>query len=466
MNSNLALKWLVVCAAGILPLAGSASAQTSGIFKVSNAIEGTAPGVSVARCGGSIVAGFGDAEPHNNNSAAGYAVSKNASLFTDPGVLPVPPQGANSVSSSTLGPIGPYAYVGRGNPVVACSNPFHSYYASVYTNFNDCPLLPCTAISVSPSIDGGQTWGFPVVASMQSGDIYQFAAPTTAVDPTNPLRIYVAYINNNFVNPFDFSDCPSINGIAILEFTSSSDGGKTWSPRTQLDHSCVQGFTTTPPSGTLMTPNVVVSSGGNVYLTYELAGANVNGQQTPNEIRFMRSLDNGKTFSAPSIVSTMATNDANPQLAVDRSKLRSRGEIYLTWSGARSAVSTDVLVADSVNNGVSFSFPRPISPAPLVGPGHFQTNPVIALDFDGQVGVCFYNTPTNAPTSSSVYSYNCATSFNRAASWTTRLVKSAVPVGYDALTTDFLLHNDGFLTTFEVQVNGTRSVVGQEFETN
>jgi hypothetical protein len=463
MSSKLALKCVLVCGFGFLLLVSNASAQTSGIFKVSNAIEGTAPGVSVARCGPSVVAGFGDAEPNNTNSVAGYAISKNASLFTDLGVLPVPPQNPNATSSSTLGPTG--GFVGTGNPVAACSNPFHSYYASVYTDYNDCPILPCTAISVSASSNGGQTWGLPVVASMQSGDIYQYGSPTMAVDPTNSLRLYVAYINNNFVNPFDFP-CPSNNGVTILEFTSSSDGGKTWSQRTQLDYSCVQGFTTTPPSGTLITPNVAVSPGGQVYLTYELQGTNINGQQMPNEIRFMRSLDNGKTFSAPSIVSTTATNNANPQLAVDRSKLGSRGEIYLTWSGARTAVSTDVLVADSVNNGASFSFPRPISPAPLSGHGHFQTSPVSAVDYDGQVATCYYETPGNSPTSSSVYSFNCATSFNHSASWTTRVVKSAVPVGYDAITSDFLLHNDGFITTFEVQVNGTRSVVGQKFETN
>jgi hypothetical protein len=165
-------------------------------------------------------------------------------------------------------------------------------------------------------------------------------------------------------------------------------------------------------------------------------------------------------------ISNTATNNALPEIAVDRSASSNRGEIYVTWSGARSSVSTDVLTSDSVNQGVSFSFPRPVSPAPLSGSGHFQTNPVIAVDFDGDVAACYYQTPGNAPTSSSVYSYNCATSLNHSASWTPRLVKSGVPVGYGAVTSDFLLHNDGFITTFEQQVNGTRNVLGQKFETN
>jgi hypothetical protein len=91
---------------------------------------------------------------------------------------------------------------------------------------------------------------------------------------------------------------------------------------------------------------------------------------------------------------------------------------------------------------------------------------VAAVDNDGQLAICFYSTGTNTPTSSSTYSYNCGTSFNHGVSFEwLRLAKSA-PVGFDAVTSDFLLHNDGFLTTFEVQTNGTRSVVGQKFETN
>jgi hypothetical protein len=88
------------------------------------------------------------------------------------------------------------------------------------------------------------------------------------------------------------------------------------------------------------------------------------------------------------------------------------------------------------------------------------------VDNDGQVVDCFYTTPTNSPTSSSVYSYNCATSFNHAASWATQRLASSAPVGLDAVTSDFLLRNDGFFTAFELTSAGQRHVVGEKSDLN
>ena len=86
---------------------------------------------------------------------------------------------------------------------------------------------------------------------------------------------------------------------------------------------------------------------------------------------------------------------------------------------------------------------------------------MIAVDNDGQVQTCFYETPTNQPTTSSVYSYNCATSGNHAKTWKLRQIVGSALAGYDAVTADFLLQNDGFFTPFEEDVNGTRSVFGE-----
>src|SRR4029077_5675689 len=106
--------------------------------------------------------------------------------------------------------------------------------------------------------------------------------------------------------------------------------------------------------------------------------------------------------------------------------------------------------------------PRPISAAPAAGVGRFQTNPVLAVDNDGQVGDCYYSTPTNPPSSSSLYSYKCAESFNRAASWAVQGLTISAPVGYDAVSSDFLLHNDGFFTALEMPPSGQRHVVGEK----
>jgi hypothetical protein len=271
----------------------------------------------------------------------------------------------------------------------------------------------------------------------------------------------VAYLDENGP-PLDFSfpDCQN-DFITELRLARSSDGGKTWTVSV-VDHSC--GFSPNAESnGDLAAPKVVVSPGGKVYVTYEFRPFQTAGAPPiPNEIRFTRSLDQGVTFSARMIVSKDAINNALPQIAVDRTGLRSRGEIYLSWSGAPTGTYTDVLVSDSLNFGASFSFPRPISPAPAAGVGRFQTNPVLSVDKDGQVADCFYDTPTNSPTSSSVYSYNCAASFNNTASWQAQRIASSAPAGFDAVTSDFLLGSDGFFTAFEFQTSTQKWVVGRK----
>jgi hypothetical protein len=463
MSAKVAIRCAVLFAAGALLFAGNASAQFTTQVKVSNVIEGTGnpAGVSAARCGTNIVVGFGDREP-GSSSSAGFAVSKNGgSSFLDLGGLPSP---------SIFG--------GGDSPVIGCANASTFYYATdgfVQTDSGACAVA-CSEIVVSSSTTGGSSWAPGVVASAGTNDIYGFQSPSLGVDPTNPKHLVVAYINNNFAQPNDYPGCSEGNAY-IVEVVMSTDGGKTWngrpnpaqtgSPSMQLDHTC-DGFGSQDlrHTGTLVSPTVVISPGGKVYVAWEFVALAINGASATNEIRFSRSLDGGKTYSAPITISKDAINSALPELAVDRTGLRSRGTIYLTWSGTPTRTYTDVLVSDSVNFGASFSFPRPISPAPAAGTGRFQTNPVIAVDNDGFVADCFYQTPHNTPTSSSVYSYTCAGSFNRGASWQQQSIAASVPPGFDAVTADFLLRTDGFFSAYEISSGGKRSVVGRTGDAN
>jgi hypothetical protein len=462
-------KWVVVCAGFVLLLAANSGAQTSSIFKVSD-IEGGAgvPGMSMARCGPGIVVGFADGPVGAGGGAPdrpGVAISKNASAFVDAGTLADP----------TLG------FGGGDSPVIACSSPSNFYYATVgFTgdpSVPQCAEIDCTTISVSNSTNTGATWGPTVIASHASFDIWQLQSPSLAIDPGNPKKLYIAYITHNFAGPNDFPGCGSGDEY-ILEIIASTDGGKTWngraggglgngSPGQQPDVTCNGPGFDLRHTGELVSPAVVVSPGGQVDVVYEFVGT-TGGTFTapPDEIRFTRSVDGGNTFSTPVMISNVAIDNALPEIAVDRTASGNRGEIYVTWSGKPTGAYTDVLVSESLDAGLAFSFPRSVSAAPGTGFGRFETNPVVAVDNDGQVAVCFYSTGSNTPTSSSIYSYNCGTSFNHATTWLYQRVERSAPVGYNALTSDFLLHNDGFLTTFEVQTNGTRTVLGQKFETN
>ena len=448
---------IAVSVAETLLFPGNASAQFGPQVKVSNAIEsGVASGVSAARCGSNIVVGFGDSEATNPHSFDGFAFSKNGGAsFTDGGTLPTPPV------DPTEGPaiLGPGGFTGPGNPSLACANSNLFYYASVYT-----PTIPgcgldtpgCTGISVSISTNGGMSWGLPVIASVQGEDEFRFQSPSMAVDPTNPSHLYVTYIDIDITHNF-FPDC-DMDSYAT-DIVQSLDGGKTWVGPFPVDHACDRFGSNPALTGTLATPNIIVSPEGNVYLTNEFLGQMGN----PNEIHFLRSTDHGKTFSAAMIVSKDAINNALPQLAVDRTTSSFRGTIYLTWSGKPRGSITEVLMSDSLNHGASFSFPRSVRSTSQ----GTQVNPVVSVDNDGQVADCYYVASTDTPTSTTNYFYNCLTSFNHAATWAgyQKLVPIA-PTGFDALTSDFLLHNDGFFTAFEVTSSGQRSVVGEKSDLN
>ena len=460
MNIKLAVASAVVFAAGTLLLAGNASAQWGSAVQVSGAVEPSFNGqylgsVSTARCGNNVLVGFGDSESGNNHSFAGYAVSSDGGgTFADKGVLPADLTDNFGFGAQTL----------RSGPV-ACANSSTFYYAVALTEGNVPQLCPaegtCSSVSVSISNNGGQDWGLPVVVARRNIDNHQLLSPSIAVNPATPKRMFVAYLDQNgspVDSDFVFPDCGG-NTITEVKIAGSADGGKTWTMPVTVDYACEISSNPERQGVGFGPPNVLVSPGGKVYLTYEFQAYT----GSPSEIRFTRSLDQAATFTTPIVVSNDAVFNAFPQLAVDRTSTSYRGAIYLTWSGMPRGTSTEVLMSDSLNQGVSFSFPRSVR-ATSQGT---QINPVVAVDNDGQVANCYYVTATNTPTSSSNYFYNCLTSFNHAATWAgyQKLAPSAPP-GFDALTSDFLLRNDGFFTAFEVTSGGQRHVVGEKSDSD
>ena len=467
MNVQLVVKCALVCAVEILLLVGSASAQTTSIVKVSDAIEGNfnSGAVTAARCGRNIVVGFGDTEPSLPNSGAGYAVSvDNGISFKDLGTLPV----STANVGGGVGEFGPDQLWGTFQ--IACANSSQFYAAAVYTDNENgvpgggCAGFPtCVAVSFSASTNGGISWGLPKVIAGASQDNHELVYVSMAVDPGNTQRLYVAYIIHNVTVPADFGfpDCPNAD-IYELNVASSMDGGKTWASNL-ADFACGEDPTPNLDNrGALAAPDVTVSPDSKVYVAYAFT-PQFGDPSLPKEIRFTESLDHGVTFSTPVKVST-ALNNANPKLAVNRTFSPHRGNIYVTWTGSPSGTGNEVLVSESLDGGASFSFPRPINAAPTTG--RTQAFPVIAVDEDGQVQDCFYNTGTNTPSSSSVYSYNCATSFNYAASWQLQRIVNSSPVGSGALAADFLRHHDGFFTAFDVQASGQTHVDGKQSDLN
>ena len=440
---------------------------------------------STAWCGNNVVVAYNDSgaflrtfevNPQAATSFNGISASANGGrTFRDFGFLN---PGANP------------ANILQGDPVVFCTSARQFYYSSLLetaTTDADGNLQPITAVSLSASSNGGVTWASPVIAIGKDAFVHFLDKPWSTYDPGNPQRIYVTYTDVDF--SLASTACPGHVRMAI-EMVTSNDGGSTWSAPAPVDEEC--GTTGNSVQGS----NVQVAADGSVFVAFEFLPLTGNP-----EIRIARSVDHGATFAAPVQVATgvvpngtagalqgVFRNNEFPQLAIDRSPGPSAGTLYVVWSDGRNNIVPDVfsgtyaypdvMIAKSTDNGRTFSAPQPVSPTPrdFFGTGRDQFFPSVAVDKAGRVGVCYYDRRGSAD--NTVIDRFCSRSVNHGRSWseqrisfanwlpnhnTDNLVNTIYIGDYDALTTDALGINSGFLGAFEIQNRGNPDVYASRF---
>jgi hypothetical protein len=472
-------------------------------FRFSNFVGYTQSESAIARCGDNVVVAFDDSgsilETLANSTAgisfSGVAASRDGGVtFRDLG--PVPP-GGNGTSIFN-------ADVLLGAPSVACSDSRNFYMVQNYFpasgNFGG-------AIGISRSQDGGQTWSDPatVVAAPSDADAFAFG-PAVVADPTNPNRIYVAYVH-------DFTADPICGIVSSVEVVASQDGGQTFGPPVILDHACYFDADLVD-----IGPRLAISSKGKVYAAwfsdFVIPGAFPLLTQTIQVASFTP----GSAPTAPVVVGTIACTGFGPfcaspvtggseilaegfgdttdmqggfvnirgfDLAVDRSGGPSDGSVYVAWDAALgNALApeffdisfdhfgfyafTDIFISRSAD-GQNFSPPQQLNSdlQPLDSRGHDHFRPALAVDKTGKVAGCWYdrrNDPQNFQ-----FERFCAESTNAGATWQEFRVNGSLATPsrgqdlvlrtddmglYDGLTTDFTGHHPGFIGSFEWMSSG------------
>jgi hypothetical protein len=372
-----------------------------------------------------VVVGYNDTESLPKSFAAsggaasilGYSVSSNKGVsFSD--------MGYPTLSSD------PSSFLGV-DQVMTCSSAQNFYFSSL--NFT----ATRAGVSVSASVDGGRTFGQPVVVASASLSGHIFDGDWMAVNPANPNQLFVTYTDDDVT----FTVCPTALGTSI-ELVNSNDGGNTWSsPQTVAGEVCLDPSSATP--GAVEFSGIAIDPlGAGVYVTWEnlvpkslARGINISSAAipaTPSPTPFGLSFSNAVKISSVNYAGTLDTPESgaigaitalfqglqgriftleHPELAIGKGP-KNTGVLYVTWSDGANAVAdaqskngtyqfTDVLLASSTDGGHSWSKPVRVNSDVEDGVTHpftDQFHPTVATDNTGAIAVCFYdrrNDPLN-----------------------------------------------------------------------
>jgi hypothetical protein len=207
---------------------------------------------------------------------------------------------------------------------------------------------PHSQIFFMQSFDGGTTWdNFPHTRNLSNSTGEAFG-PSLAVYKNGKVRIYVTYGDNS-------------TGVTQSYIIRSKKKAKFRQP-----------LNITPHDGAAFSPRVALDSGEGVNIVW----GDANDPQ--GKVVFVRSTDQGATYTSAVDVSRSSGFAVEPEIAVDPSDA-----INVVWEDTAPG-SSQIMFARSTDSGVTFSEPHQIS----TGPGP-STESTIAIDDAGRISVAW-----------------------------------------------------------------------------
>ncbi len=302
-------------------------------------------------------------------------------------------------------------YQRASDPWITFSPDGTAYFISLSLTFAGDATQTGSAILVSKSTDGGDTWSEPVTLQRNIGDAdvapYFFNdKESITADPFDSNYVYAIW--DRLRKPGK-SETPSAeNSFAFRGdtlFARTTDGGTTWEPARTL-------YASSSLTGTIGNVIAVLPDGTLVDVFDMLQGS---GRNTPGyDTMVMRSTDHGATWSDPIEVApdrSVGTSDPDtgarirtgcflPLIAADLNRgSPGYGNLYVVWCDSFGSEKTNgkvhstMVFTQSTDGGLTWS---PLARIDKSG-NTAAFVPSLAVASDGTVGVTYYDFRNNTP---------------------------------------------------------------------
>jgi hypothetical protein len=257
---------------------------------------------------------------------------------------------------------------------------------------------PATAILVSRSTNGGDTWSEPITIARDPSNVAPFLfndKESITADPNDSRFVYAIWDRLRFPSDranFNAQHAFSFRGDAI--FSRTTDGGASWEPARAI-------FAPRALQSTIGHQIVVRPTGELVDLFTLFQGSGTN--RPGSSLAMMRSTDKGATWSAPEVIHKIQFEGAFdpdtglpiraegfvPEVAVDRSN----GNLYATWQDIRFSGVDQIAFSMSTDGGDTWSTPIKVSQTPpSADVGNEQAwVPAVHVSDDGTIAVTYYD---------------------------------------------------------------------------
>jgi hypothetical protein len=286
-----------------------------------------------------------------------------------------------------------------------------AYFISLSITFVGPASATGTAILVSKSVDGGDSWSEPVTLVRDTGnaDVAPFFfndKESITADPFDSNYVYAVW--DRLRKPGDAQSINAEHSWAFRGdtlFSRTTDGGKTWEPPRVI-------YERTSLTGTIGNQIAVLPDGTLVDIFDFAQGS---GKNFPGfDIQVQRSTDHGATWSEPIEVAperavrvfdpdtgtSVRAGGGLPDIAVDLNRASAgHGNLYAVWgdslgSGKKPDLHSTIVFTQSTDGGLTWS--------PLAridrSPDDVQAfTPSVHVASDGTVGVTYYDFRHNTP---------------------------------------------------------------------